>query len=90
VFFGRILAEEKSTIGELAIIVNLKKLYRKLKIHLFRVALYKAGILFDSVTSQKAKLDYKLAQKFLSKTNNTRLVYRSYTLLALSLKELVI
>tara|TARA_R110000868_G_scaffold111773_1_gene301504 strand:- start:2700 stop:4712 length:2013 start_codon:yes stop_codon:yes gene_type:complete len=67
-----------------------EKLYRNLKdtLNSGRTALYKAGILFDSGNFTESEIGAIDALKFLSKTNNTRLVYESYTLLALSLKEL--
>jgi signal transduction histidine kinase len=67
-----------------------EKLYRNLKdtLNSGRTALYKAGILFDSGNFTESEIGAINALKFLSKTNNTRLVYESYTLLALSLKEL--
>ncbi|MFV8369591.1 tetratricopeptide repeat-containing sensor histidine kinase [Flavobacterium sp. LB2R40] len=66
------------------------KLYRNLKdtLNSGRTALYKAGILFDSGNFTESEIGAINALKFLSKTNNPRLVYESYTLLALSLKEL--
>ncbi|TDE52711.1 tetratricopeptide repeat protein [Flavobacterium sp. GT3P67] len=67
-----------------------EKLYRNVKdtLNSGRTALYKAGILFDSGNFTESEIGAINALKFLSKTNNTRLVYESYTLLALSLKEL--
>lgn len=67
-----------------------EKLYRNLKdtLNSGRTALYKAGVLFDSGNFTESEIGAINALKLLSKTNNTRLVYESYNLLALSLKEL--
>lgn len=67
-----------------------EKLYRNLKdtLNSGRTALYKAGILFDSGNFTESEIGAINALKLLSKTNNSRLVYESYNLLALSLKEL--
>lgn len=67
-----------------------EKLYRKLKdtLNSGRTALYKAGILFDSGNFTESETGSISSLKLLSKTNNTRLVYEGYNLLALSLKEL--
>ncbi|SHM73453.1 ATP-binding protein [Flavobacterium xanthum] len=67
-----------------------EKLYRNLKdtLNSGRTALYKAGVIFDSGNFTESEIGAINALKLLSKTNNTRLVYESYNLLALSLKEL--
>lgn len=67
-----------------------ERLYRNLKdtLNSGRTALYKAGVLFDSGNFTESEIGAINALKLLSKTNNTRLVYESYNLLALSLKEL--
>ena len=67
-----------------------EKLYKNLKdtLNSGRTALYKGGILFDSGNFTESETGAVNALKLLSKTNNTRLVYESYNLLALSLKEL--
>ncbi|MFV8334698.1 tetratricopeptide repeat protein [Flavobacterium sp. RSP29] len=67
-----------------------EKLYRNLKdtLNSGRTTLYKAGILFDSGNFAESEIEVINALKLLTKTKNTRLVYESYTLLALSLKGL--
>ncbi len=67
-----------------------EKLYRNVKdtLNSGRTALYKAGILFDSGNFTESEIGAINALEFLSKTNNSRLVYETYNLIALSLKEL--
>lgn len=67
-----------------------EKLYRKIKdtLNIGKTAFYKAGILFDAGNFTESEIETVTALKLLSKINNTRLIYESYNLLALSLKEL--
>ncbi|WP_264538491.1 sensor histidine kinase [Flavobacterium sp. N1736] len=52
-----------------------------------RTKLYKAGILFDAGIFSESEIEAVSALRLLSKTNNTRLIYESYVLLAISLNE---
>lgn len=67
-----------------------EKLYRTIKdtLNTGKTALYKAGILFNAGNFTASEIETVNALRLLSKTNNTRLIYESYNLLALSLKEL--
>jgi signal transduction histidine kinase len=67
-----------------------EKLYRKIKdtLNIGKTAFYKAGILFNAGNFTESEIETVTALKLLSKVNNTRLIYESYNLLALSLKEL--
>jgi signal transduction histidine kinase len=67
-----------------------EKLYGNIKdtLNSGRTTLYKAGILFDSGNFAESEIEVINALKLLTKTKNTRLIYESYTLLALSLKGL--
>ena len=67
-----------------------EKLYSKIKdtLNSGKTALYKAGILFDAGNFTSSEIETVNALRLLSKTNNTRLIYESYNLLALTLKEL--
>ncbi|MFV8377093.1 tetratricopeptide repeat-containing sensor histidine kinase [Flavobacterium sp. LB1P62] len=67
-----------------------EKLYRKIKdtLNIGKTAFYKAGILFDAGNFTESEIETVTALKLLSKINNARLIYESYNLLALSLKEL--
>ncbi|MFV5703044.1 ATP-binding protein [Flavobacterium sp. XS2P12] len=67
-----------------------EKLYRILKDNLNagRTTLYKSGILYDAGNFTESEVETINALRLLNKTNDTRLIYESYNLLALSLKEL--
>jgi len=52
-----------------------------------RTQLYKAGILFDAGIFSESEFEAISALRLLSKTNNTRLIYESYVLLAIALNE---
>jgi len=52
-----------------------------------RTQLYKAGILFDAGIFSESEIEAVSALRLLSKTTNTRLIYESYVLLAISLNE---
>ncbi len=67
-----------------------EKLYSKIKdsLNTGRLKLYKAGILFDAGNFTSCEIETINALSLLSKTNNTRLIYESYNLVALALKEL--
>ena len=67
-----------------------EKLYNRIKdtLNAGKTTLYKAGILFDAGNFTASEIETVNALKLLSKTNNKRLTYESYNLLALSLKEL--
>ncbi|WP_413998092.1 ATP-binding protein [Flavobacterium sp. W1B] len=67
-----------------------QKLYKNIKdtLNLGRTTLYKAGILFDAGNFTESEIETVNALRLLNKTNNSRLIYESYNLLALSLKEL--
>jgi signal transduction histidine kinase len=66
------------------------KLYKSIKdtLNSGKTTLYKAGILFDAGNFTASEIETVNALRLLSKTSNTRLIYESYNLLALSLKEL--
>lgn len=89
-FLGEYYEEKAQLDSSFSYYSRSEKLYRKLKdtLNSGRTALYKAGILFDSGNFTESEIGAINALKFLSKTNNTRLVYESYILVALSLKEL--
>jgi signal transduction histidine kinase len=67
-----------------------EKLYKSIKdtINSGRTALYKSGILYDAGNFTESEIETVTALRLLNKTNNTRLIYESYNLLALTLKEL--
>ncbi|RTZ01309.1 tetratricopeptide repeat protein [Flavobacterium bomense] len=67
-----------------------EKIYSKNKdtLNSGKTALYKAGILFDAGNFTSSEIETVNALRLLLKTTNTRLIYESYNLLALSLKEL--
>ncbi len=67
-----------------------EKLYKSIKdtINSGRTALYKSGILYDAGNFTASEIETVTALRLLNKTNNTRLIYESYNLLALTLKEL--
>ena len=66
------------------------KLYKNLNDNLIlgKITLHKAGILFDAGNFTESEVESINALKLLSKTNNTRLIYECYNLIAISLKEL--
>lgn len=67
-----------------------EKLYRKIKdtTNTAKTILYKSGILFDAGNFTESEIETVNALRLLTKTNNTRLIYESYNLIALTLKEL--
>ena len=67
-----------------------EKLYRKIKdtTNTAKIILYKSGILFDAGNFTESEIETVNALRLLTKTNNTRLIYESYNLIALTLKEL--
>ena len=89
-FLGEYYEEKAQLDSSFSYYSQSEKLYRNLKdtLNSGRTALYKAGILFDSGNFTESEIGAIKALKLLSKTNNTRLVYESFNLLALSLKEL--
>jgi signal transduction histidine kinase len=70
--------------------IQSEKLYKRIKdtINSGRTKLYKAGILFDAGIFSESEIEAIGALRLLSKTNNTRLVYECYNLIAISSKEL--
>lgn len=67
-----------------------EKLYKNIKdtLNSGRTILYKAGILYDAGIFTESEMQIAQALAFLSTTKNDRLVYESYNLMALNLKEL--
>lgn len=67
-----------------------EKLYHKIKDNLNsgKLALYKAGILYDTGNFNEGEIQGVNALKLLSKTKNTRLIYEANIIVALCLKEL--
>lgn len=67
-----------------------EKVYSQIKdtLNIGRTKLYKAGILFDAGIFSESEIQAIGALRLLIKTNNTRLVYECYILIAISLKEL--
>ncbi|MES2545693.1 MAG: ATP-binding protein [Bacteroidota bacterium] len=67
-----------------------EKIYKKIKDNLNsgKLALYKAGILYDAGIFTQSEIETINALRLLSKTNNTRLIYECYNLLGLSLQEI--
>ncbi|PRZ21591.1 tetratricopeptide repeat-containing sensor histidine kinase [Flavobacterium granuli] len=67
-----------------------EKLYKSIKdtSNTGKTALYKAGILYDAGNFTESEIELVAALRLLNKTNNTRLIYESYNLMALSLKEI--
>jgi signal transduction histidine kinase len=67
-----------------------EKLYKNLKdtLNLGKIALYKAGILYDTGNFNEGEIQGINALRLLSKTQNTRLVYETNVAIALCLKEL--
>lgn len=70
--------------------IRAEKLYTSLKDNLNsgKMSLYKAGIFYDAGSFDESEIETVKALRLLSKTDNTRLVYECYNLIALSLKEL--
>jgi signal transduction histidine kinase len=67
-----------------------EKLYRKIKdtLNIGKTTFYKAGILYNTGNFTESEIEAVAALKLFSKVNNTRLIYETDNLLALSLKEL--
>lgn len=67
-----------------------EKIYKQLKDNLNsgKLALYKAGILYDAGIFTQSEIETISALRLLSKTNSTRLIYECYNLLGLSLQKI--
>lgn len=67
-----------------------EKLYKTIgdTLNVGRTILYKAGVLYDAGIFTESEMQTAQALAFLSNTKNDRLVYESYNLMALNLKEL--
>lgn len=89
-FFGDYYEEKSQLDSAFSYYSQSEKLYNRIKdtLNTGRTTLYKAGIFFDAGNFTESEIETVNALRLLSKANNTRLVYESYNLLALSLKEL--
>lgn len=89
-FFGDYYEEKSQLDSAFSYYSQSEKLYNRIKdtLNTGKTTLYKAGILFDAGNFTESEIETVNALRLLSKANNTRLVYESYNLLALSLKEL--
>ena len=89
-FFGDYYEEKSQLDSAFSYYSQSEKLYDRIKdtLNTGRTTLYKAGILFDAGNFTESEIETVNALRLLSKANNKRLVYESYNLLALSLKEL--
>ena len=67
-----------------------EKLYKTINdtLNIGRTKLYKAGVLYDAGIFTESEIQTAEALQFLRDTGNDRLVYESYNLMALNLKEL--
>jgi len=67
-----------------------EKLYRKIEdiLNTGRTTLYKAGILYDAGIFTESEIQTAQALHFLIESGNNRLIYESYNLMGLNLKEL--
>ncbi|WP_286919896.1 tetratricopeptide repeat-containing sensor histidine kinase [Flavobacterium sp. UBA4197] len=67
-----------------------EKIYARIRdtLNSGRTSLYKAGILYDAGNFTESEIEIVNALRLLSKTNNIRLKYESYNLMALSLEGL--
>ncbi|TRX36187.1 tetratricopeptide repeat protein [Flavobacterium sp. ZT3R18] len=67
-----------------------EKMYKKLNdtLNLGKLALYNAGILYDTGNFSEGEIEGIKALRLLSKTKNTRLIYETNVIIALCLKEL--
>lgn len=61
---------------------------KKDTLNIGRLALYKAGILYDAGIFSEAEVENTTALRLLTASHNTRLTYESYNLMAITLKEL--
>lgn len=89
-FFGDFYEEKSQLDSAFSYYSQSEKLYKRIKdtLNTGKTTLYKAGILFDAGNFTESEIETVNALRLLSKVNNTRLIYESYNLLALSLKEL--
>lgn len=67
-----------------------EQLYKKINdtLGIGRITLYKAGILYDAGIFTESEIQTANALRYLIKTNNERLLYETYNLMGLNLKEL--
>ena len=66
-----------------------QKLYKSINdtLNTGKTTLYKAGILYDIGNFTETEAELVIALRLLTKTNNTRLIYECYNLMAISTKE---
>jgi signal transduction histidine kinase len=67
-----------------------EKLYKKINdtLNIGRLALYKAGILYDAGIFTESEIETAVALRLLIKSGHDRLIYEGYNLMALNIKEL--
>ncbi|WP_337965407.1 sensor histidine kinase [uncultured Flavobacterium sp.] len=89
-YFGDYYDEESQLDSAFNYYSQSEKVYSQIKdtLNIGRTKLYKAGILFDAGIFSESEAQAVEALRLLIKTNNTRLIYECYVILAISLKEL--
>lgn len=89
-FFGDYHEEKTQLDSAFSYYLKSEKLYNKLKdtLNSGKLALYKAGILYDTGNFNESEIQGVNALRLLSNTKNARLIYESNIIIALSLKEL--
>lgn len=89
-YFGDYYDEESQLDSAFNYYSQSEKVYSQIKdtLNIGRTKLYKAGILFDAGIFSESETQAVEALRLLIKTNNTRLIYECYVILAISLKEL--
>jgi signal transduction histidine kinase len=89
-FFGDYHEEKTQLDSAFSYYLKSEKLYNKFKdtLNSGKLALYKAGILYDTGNFNESEIQGVNALRLLSNTKNARLMYESNIIIALSLKEL--
>jgi signal transduction histidine kinase len=89
-YFGDYFESKTQLDSAFSYYLQSEKLYKKLKdtLNLGKLALYKAGILYDTGNFNEGEIQGIKALRLLSREHNTRLIYETNVTIALCLKEL--
>ncbi|WP_281299301.1 tetratricopeptide repeat-containing sensor histidine kinase [Flavobacterium limnophilum] len=89
-FFGDYYEEKSQLDSAFSYYSQSEKLFKLINdtLNTGKTTLYKSGILLDAGIFTESEIKAITALRFLSKTNDTRLVYECYNCIAISLKEL--
>jgi len=88
-YFGDYYEEKNQLDSAFSYYSKSEKFYRSINdtLNIGKTTLYKAGILYDAGSFIESEVELVAALKLLTKTNNTRLVYECYNLMAMSIEE---